>query len=1691
MANSIKNLLQGYTKGIRFVAILTMLLIVGIGQAWGQYTKASSIAVGDVVVLVYESGKKELSSISGYGVGTSYNGTPAGLYELTVEAGSSSGTFSLKNGSTYLSWSSGNSLATTTSKNANSSWKITFSSGNATILNAKDNSRKLQWNASSPRFACYTSGQTAVQLYKKAASYTVNWTINPAAGGILSATSGNTTTVTPNTAYTYGNPAYTVSPVGKATVSQDGDNFTATPSANCTIQINMVEKTPANISFENMGNPTPITTGYYVGDTYTLPTKNDYTCGDKTFVGWSTKIIENSPTKPTAATYFEPGASVTLGATNKFYAVFAEGDGSEILTSITGGDWSTGADGDWSTSGTGTYSGNGVKFDGAGDYVLSPDLSSKNYTTLLLKFKSGYNGSKGSILTFYAYDSNNTLLTNEQVTIDPEIVVPDVSYTAQNTVYEVNISASKIIGSVMIKMTSKTSNLGMKYCELFGVSSSYQNYTTKCVQTYTVKFNSDGGSAVVSQTIEEGNKATKPTDPEKEGYTFVGWYNGETEFDFTTPINSNITLKAKWTINQYTVTLNPNYPDGQTGTFIDKNGNSVDKVELKYDYKTASMNLTDLYREIKLEGYKFNDWYSATSGGSKWTSTGIITKNVTLYAQWSKLYTITLYENDTEIKLTPQTSTSYTLPNELTAGSCQDDTKELVGWSTVAIPNPGDMPTSKFYELGETVTLSEDKTTFYAVFATPTTIPGGTEEKEVTVTVNISEYATANSWINGTQYKTVNIDDNITAIASGDGNTGKYYTTGTNWRLYYSENATLTIEAKDGIIINSLKITYDSEKKGVLLNNGEQISSGEECIVNAESVQFETGLSSGTESGQVRITKMEVTYTTTVQADDIVTYSNYSTTCVPASKLVSIAQTAGQIEFTEGDEFVKATITATYEDESTKDVTSKATFSTPDMTQVGEQTISVSYKEGKVTAETSYKINIKEKTKYTITWWANGEEYRSQTAVEGTAIEVPTTSPEAATYACDDKVFVGWLENEIDEATDEEPTFITDFDKITENKDFFAVFATEENNDESIFTVGKSGDFKIYAVVNGENKYATAYNNGKLGSTSEENSAVIYTFTHKGENQYTIYNGSKYIAYGTEGTDLKTQSDEYLWKIAPATNGKGSWRITSVSTTSRAIIYRTSYDFKAYGTTNITSSGYYDIEIGSVPTTTYSGYVTTCEVTTEALSGKFSTGKYEYAEFATGNLQYKPSTDTWRFAKQQYQVVGEDNINVGNPNYKGWIDMFGWSTNDADNNYGVNPNNVNDFYDGTFQDWGDLFSADENWSTLSAEQWKYLLNTRTNAEDLKQIARVGSVVGIMLFPDVWNAPLTVIAQRDSYFEVDIHNYTLEQWAELEKAGALFLPAAGRRTGGYGNMINKDQVVETNPANLNGGHYKHQDNTNIYCYYWTSTINESTKDVSYLHNIQALGGDKYTIGTGAIWGEKGRYGQSVRLAKVTSTLIEIGGGDNSDVITANEGKVVNVKVNRTFKANDGYYTICLPFNIDADEIGKAYQINTITEHVAGEGINVEFTEVTTLTAGQPYLLLPSKNLENPVFEGVTIVKTTGETTEPVVGAGIKITFTGIINGVGEYTNGNTDYYVGDNGLLYNGTTKKLGLRAFFTITDNNGNPAKVRARVVVGENTATDLDNILNGENTTIKVIKNGQLIIIRNGEKFNAQGQKL
>ena len=68
--------------------------------------------------------------------------------------------------------------------------------------------------------------------------------------------------------------------------------------------------------------------------------------------------------------------------------------------------------------------------------------------------------------------------------------------------------------------------------------------------SYTVTFNTDGGSTVANQTVAAGGKATKPTDPTKSGNTFAGWFSNAaktTAYDFNSAVNADTTIYAKWT----------------------------------------------------------------------------------------------------------------------------------------------------------------------------------------------------------------------------------------------------------------------------------------------------------------------------------------------------------------------------------------------------------------------------------------------------------------------------------------------------------------------------------------------------------------------------------------------------------------------------------------------------------------------------------------------------------------------------------------------------------------------------------------------------------------------------------------------------------------------------------------------------------------------------------------------------------------------------------------------------------------------------------------------------------------------------------------------------------------------------------------------------------------------------------------
>lgn len=133
-------------------------------------TLATSIKVGDRIVIAYAAGKTELVGFSTtstiYGLKADYTDNPAATFVLEVVAGSEAGSFAFKTSDgAYLCWTSGNSLKTSTSVDANSSWTVTFEGGTTTIRNVADSKRILQYNTSFPRFACYTGSQKNADIF--------------------------------------------------------------------------------------------------------------------------------------------------------------------------------------------------------------------------------------------------------------------------------------------------------------------------------------------------------------------------------------------------------------------------------------------------------------------------------------------------------------------------------------------------------------------------------------------------------------------------------------------------------------------------------------------------------------------------------------------------------------------------------------------------------------------------------------------------------------------------------------------------------------------------------------------------------------------------------------------------------------------------------------------------------------------------------------------------------------------------------------------------------------------------------------------------------------------------------------------------------------------------------------------------------------------------------------------------------------------------------------------------------------------------------------------------------------------------------------------------------------------------------------------------------------------------------------
>lgn len=916
--------------------------------------------------------------------------------------------------------------------------------------------------------------------------------------------------ITPPAGYQFG--AITQTGIGTG-VTIDQANKTVTYAKNTsgtsTINVTFEQKQSATITLSEAGVETGIT-GKYVGDSYTLPIENDFTCGDKTFVGWSTVPIDNSVNKPTT-NFYEPGASVTLQAASQtFYAVFAETGGTPT-TSWPKTDVSDLKDGDEVV----------IVMNNSSNYAMTNDRGTGTAPdALLAKIKNDcledlpvsetiiwVLGKNSSNLTFYKDNTKKAWLyctnTNNGVRVGSNA---NKTFTIDSsTGYLKHTGTSRYVGvynsSDWRCYTSTSTNIGNQTLAFYKKTTTggYKNYTTSCVKTYKVTFNANGrGTAPTAQNVEENTKATEPTDPSATGYTFDGWYTDQAcsddkKFVFDTPITEDITLYAKWTAETYTITLNAN-----GGKFV-KDGNESETIEIQYVYGTyanydQAKLISDYLAEegIKLsrEGYQLNEMWQSNGSAWKRVFTAI---NRTITAQWSKLYIVTLSENGTTKELTPQTATSYTLPTELSAGSCQDDTKEFVGWTTNKELSSETTPTSDFYEKGKTVTLTEDATTFYAVFATVD--GGGATDNTNVYTSNVS----INAGTAITNTSVVIDQEEYDATKAGTGSAqGSVLVTipaGTTYLSFYM--AGWKGEGDKTITLTGVEAEPSSFK--TIADNGVTGNENYELVGNVAQYAYSTTLNNVTQETQITFSNGGADQRFViwgVNASAGVTYSNYSTKCVPTCK-ITYNFDGGEGECTtavveKGSEYTLCSTVPTkagHEFLNWKDQNGGVYAVGATITSVTED----------LTLTAQWQVNS-----YEVTWMSLGDEVLVNKADYNTQPTKPATDP---TYKCSigTKEFVGWSTQEIDGAGVPANLYTDEFPVVTEAITYHAVFASLNSIAEStIHTLTPNASWNGYkeGTITDDKEYIWSYN--AAGQFTDG----VYSLNLRNKDTETSYIGS-------------------------------------------------------------------------------------------------------------------------------------------------------------------------------------------------------------------------------------------------------------------------------------------------------------------------------------------------------------------------------------------------------------------------------------------------------------------------------------------------------------------------------------------------------------------------------------------------------
>ena len=408
-----------------------------------------------------------------------------------------------------------------------------------------------------------------------------------------------------------------------------------------------------------------------------------------------------------------------------------------------------------------------------------------------------------------------------------------------------------------------------------------------------------------------------------------------------------------------------------------------------------------------------------------------------------------------------------------------------------------------------------------------------------------------------------------------------------------------------------------------------------------------------------------------------------------------------------------------------------------------------------------------------------------------------------------------------------------------------------------------------YARAYAMNKYGISYANNEISFQTKGGDIVVKTLVPSDvttssaqlRGEVTLKDTYAVFPYFLIGVTPLTDITVAIW---PAIIGNYTSNInTSFNQPFDVIVsdldYETTYFVRAFVIDKLNNKN--DTIFGDVKSFTTN--VSSFEPVGE-LNGSFSVGPDQQVQFSPGNLQYQASTNQWRFARQQWEFVGKNNKNLSST-YHGWIDLFGWGT--SSNNHGAvcyqpwsNSSSYSDYYaygsadynlnDQTgLADWGSnpIYWGDEvteGWRTMTSSEWNYLFNTRTTASGIRYAKSQLNIVngttttpinGIVVFPDEWIDNGLVSKPNDPESSFTSNVISVSDWKDkYESKGAVFLPAAGRRSGTY-----------------------YYQDTNEGCY-WSATKYDYRVSHPYF----------FEDGFGADYLSLGYFGYSVRLVRST-------------------------------------------------------------------------------------------------------------------------------------------------------------------------------------------------------------------------------